>query len=480
MQSDHKFTFSHRDITEADKDWCGKVSNSKAIDEFFQNLGWKRIILPLRDSSCVENIENIDLEMIADLNKRKTAILPLDVDKIIPIRLASKASWTWIADFRPLSDKWLLSHYLDEFLLEKEKEYAKNIGENDNTAQKHRFHFRSWAVSAKFNKETMKDGQFTVDEVINILRKEEERASRNRNMNDWIPDDGYYVKPGGAMSGGGRAVNFVKSLFELEKYLLLWVRLRKKEDKLGAICLVQQAMSNRRRMVWHHMDGIPRFFEVRVMAVITGMEDSSLDNSKKSFFSIRQDKQRCIGLQHGSVHIFPKLRFKALPVPNSNKGPGPILLNQRRQDMANNSAHTCSNTTKSKSEMFNSYSLEDFLASIADDGRSNSWVDTKMLPQIVLAIQDTANACCYPRKSLVNGNEHKMTTGLPKGAILVNAFDFIIDTEGNPWLLEVNTKPWLRWAGVNTDVAYPHKVARTISAGVLDDLLRLIEDSKIL
>lgn len=470
---EYVYKFSHRNVSSIDQHWCGNVSNTHAIDNLFKKRGWVRENNSPEISSKEKTTDKIDLEMIADLNKRKEAILPLDAEKIIRMRLASNATWTWIADFRPLSDKWMMSNYLDNFLKEE-----RTMSQNLKKRQENRFHFRSWAVSVKSQDEITKRGQYTVHEVMKILKIEEQRISESTNhndtkkKNDWTPEDGYYVKPGGAMAGGGRAVNFVKNLSELERYLHLWVKLKKNENKLGAVCLVQQAMSNRRRMVWHHMDGIPRFFEVRVMAVITGMDNDIIHVEQK-------DSSR-IGLQDGSVHIFPKFRFKALPVPKSEKKVGPVLLNQRRQDMANNSAHTSKDKSKSKAEMFNSYSLEDFLESIPECEKNSSWISKTMLQQIISAIQDTAKACCFPRKVHANNKECKILKGLAKGAVIVNAFDFIIDTDGKPWLLEVNTKPWLRWAGVNTEVAYPHTLAREISAGLLEDFLRLIEDSKYL
>lgn len=484
----HSCTYFHRDVTRDDKHWCSNVFNSDALDELFQHRAWIRKDLD----------QEITLEMIADLNRRKRAIATLDMGQIHSIRLKSNATWTWIPDFQPLSAKWMLSYYLDHYLLKlqiKDSQTKDQIhmdnGMDGTSCQRERFHFRSWAVTAKKRcnsqaNDPIPDGQYTIDEVLKAIKSEEdkrqdeyEKYQQNKNtqiLNDWIPGDGYYVKPGGAMGGGGRDVNFVKNFDDLKQYLDIWVETRRKESKLGAICLVQQAMSNRRRMVWNHKDGIPKFYEIRAMAVITGKDNENRNLSGSGVFHWRQGN----GLEDGSVHVSPRLRIKALPVPKKDEDDKALLLNKRRQEKANNNAHSCKDEKRSKATMFNSFSLEDLIETFPEKERKTTWIAKKMLPQIISAIHDTSKACCFLNEiGNYNGNNTTNVKGLAKGALLVCAFDFIIDVNGKPWLLEINVKPWLRWAGVNTETAYPHKLARSIASEVLEGLLDMIEASSI-
>ena len=478
------YYYHHRKLTKDDIRWCSRTTNTKALDEFMTNRGWFFLSSSSSNQSQKSTSTStstsistsiIHLEMMADLNPTKRSLCSYHFHDIHQIRQRSNADWTWIPTFQPLSAKWMLSHHLDQYLI---------------SSTNKRFHFRSWAVvcatgstSKSTSTSTSKRGQYTMEEALELIQKEEEERYRDfqqfqkNNLkndglewNDWIEGDGYYIKPGGSNSGGGNNVHFVKDYTELKKYLTLWIKDKKEKCKKGAICLIQQAMANRRRMTWTHKNGVDTFFEMRVMVVIVG----------KNFESKDGDAERNIkeGLMDGSIHIFPKLRLKTLPVPkNETTYNCPILLNNKMQEKANNSAHT-NQDHENKTNMFNSFSLHDLLDSIPEPNQ-RLWIVQIMLPQLISNICNTVKVCCFPTcLNHYTSNPNVTNTQLAKGAFLVCAFDFIVDKKGKPWLLEVNVKPWLRWVGVNTKLAYPHKLAREIASDVLEHLLLMIELSK--
>ena len=96
------------------------------------------------------------------------------------------------------------------------------------------------------------------------------------------------------------------------------------------------------------------------------------------------------------------------------------------------------------------------------------------LPRIASAVNDTAHACCFvPPENKATRDECTDKPWLPRGMLVLAAFDFIVDAAGEPWLLEVNVKKWLRFCGVGTADAFPLPLARQISSGALAGILEL-------
>ena len=420
-------TYKHRENAKEDLPWS-IVSNSLAFDEFLSKLGWTRT--HDGDKSDMGDNSIVHLEMMAELNKRKLAIKYHDADDIGEIlnKCKSKSSWAWIGNYRPLSNKWMLSSILD------------NITNKNNE----RFHCRGWTLSSSHTVKNTKVYK-SIGSIIKDIKAHELRQKQNNNINDWLPGDGYYIKNGATMSGGGENIKFVTSLKALENYLQEWLNGKRRHKKLNAFVLVQQAIANRRRMVFQSS-----IFELRVMCVITGGAGSAQGEFEETTL-----------IEPGSVYVHDQMRVKTLPFElktnNSNCNLSVEIANQegvllnKRQIMKQRNTRT-------------SWHFHEMIDAMNENDKH--LIKNITIPKIINAMASTASSCCH---------SHGI---LPNKTIIVAAFDFIIDCNGNPMLLEVNVKPWLRWCGVRTREAYPDVAARVIAEDFLHDFLRLFDNDR--
>ena len=283
------------------------------------------------------------------------------------------------------------------------------------------------------------------------------------------------MKPGGGVTGGGSGVQFAANCAAVEKRIRAWARIARKFQRRRAVCVVQQAIGTPRRAL---LPRGPSVFELRAMVLIAGRSmDAECQSSRAKDFGRR--------LKDGSVHLFSSLRVKTAEVPMSDSSE-PLLLNRRVQLGLGKGMRVLKegqhDTQKDREFAYyqNCLSLEELARALgegADEaGRQN--IRMKLaeitLPSIVSAVHDTAHACCFVlRGNKAARDNNSGTPWLPRGMLVLAAFDFIVDTAGAPWLLEVNVKKWLRFCGVGTADAFPLPLARQISSGVLAGILDL-------
>ena len=248
--------------------------------------------------------------------------------------------------------------------------------------------------------------------------------------------------------GGGKSVQFVSSSTALEEFLHKWMRqkcIRKGNHPSRAVCIIQHSLATRRRMLIRSSEKTS-IYEMRVFCVITGGKNKNVGENETAAF-------KAISIENGSIYMHDQIRVKVLEV-NAAENSKALLLNKRIHD---------NNSSSKLSSLYFSQLYEDM-------GEMQKKLRSKTIPEIAIAIASSVNATCF---TIGNNQE------LPNESLMVGAFDFIVDKEGKPWLLEVNIKPWLRWSGVGQKQSYPGHVARSIAKSFLEELISLMSTSKV-
>lgn len=584
--------YSHRNVIPKYDLTRSQIQNSIPLDTFLENVvGWKRRQIKNNENNGEEKSSSfssaqriIQLDMLAELNpSNKYMLKSLDfecVHKIIQDKVQKEVKknhhrqyYFWIPQFRPLSNKWLFSYLLDRFHYNNNKNNisSQTASTTINTDVKKKrqqnsssYYCRSWILSCssdikkKYDKHNVYPGKvyYTIASIVQALEsyssslEEKEKSHNNIDLsnNDWIPQDGYYVKPGGSKTGGGNNVKFAHTIEDVKVHLLNWMK--NKRQNTRATCIVQQAVANRRRMLLPvnlllattdtinktgekdedskktpttntvTNDNRPSsIFELRVFCVITGKDFSkrtnianagnitstnhSSDNSNES--SILPHTTPPPQIKDGSIYIHTAMRVKTvISDSSSSEKEEKVLLLNKRQIEKDKHENKIKHFSCSITDLCNAVTTTTKNTTLVSDDEKEELLDMKnkiqsvTIPGIVQILSDTVQACCFPSETFRNSNTASKNCNdkhskekennnngisdddetqhyIPSGTLIVGAFDFIVDTNGNPILLEVNVKPWLRWCGIGTKEAYPALKAREIAKDFFVDLVHLFE-----